>query len=124
MKVAVAILMLVVLGGCAGSGTQKLVAPRAASPTAVDPSPASQPATIETEQVVAAQQGAINAIATATQKLDAKVDTAVTATGLAYTSQFGLGPSILLGLALVLTLFLSHLREMARLRASQSSQPE
>lgn len=68
---------------------------------------ASQP----TSAPIAAQQGAGNMAA------QAQVDAAATvaATGIAYTSSLGIGATVLIGLALVLTLVLSHRREMARI---------
>lgn len=64
-----------------------------------------------TSAPVTAQQGAGNLAAQAQVEAAANV----AATGIAYTSSLGIGATVLIGLALVLTLVLSHRREMARI---------
>lgn len=77
---------------------------------------ATQPQTkFSTSQPVDLQQVS-GAIAAAVR---AEVETSVT--GLSYTSQLGIGSTLLIGVTLVLTLCLSHRREMARIQRNGGS---
>jgi len=80
-------------------------------PSTTQPAP---PIKIDASQITA------QVVAQARQELRADVQAQVNATistqGIGYTSQFGIGPALIVGSALVLTLWLSHRREMQRLR--------
>lgn len=70
-------------------------------------------ANFSTTQPVDVEQLSGQIVAKIEPTLTAAIETNVQ--GIGYTSYFGVGPSLIVGAALVLTLWLSHRREMKRL---------
>ncbi len=97
---ALAAPLLVLLAGCAASDARLAVAPT------------SQP--VDVEQVVGQVAAALDARVAAA--VTAALDTRITGIGGdGYHSEFGVGATLVVAAALILTLVLSHRREMRRL---------